>query len=336
MTGRRGKVPPRRPGKDMPILRTILRCASACALLAPAAATAQQDYPSRVVQVVNPYPAGSTTDVLARALAVGISSRLGQQLVVINRPGAGGALGAASVARADPDGYNLLFAPALVLSVLPAARNDTGYDADSLVPVCQTFSNAMALAVRLDSPFKTLGDVVDAARQGPDGLNYGHQGPSTIPHLAMEEFLDTARLKINGVPYRGDPAVMTDLLGGRLDVGAIVLGSASGQNVRLIGIFAEERHPSFPDVSTVKEQGFDVSPTSFGGLLAPARTPAAIIAKLATACDGAAKDEAYVATAKRAAQPANYYADRDGFGTRLKRDIDVKKRLLARMPKQPE
>src|SRR5262249_45042676 len=151
---------------------------------------------------------------------------------------------------AEPDGYNLLFAPALVLSVLPAARNDAGYDAASLVPVCQTFSNAMALAVRPDSPFKTLKDVAEAARAKPDPLNYGHQGPSTIPHLAMEEFLDHAKLKINGIPFRGDPAVMTDLLGGRLDIAAIVLGSATGQNIRLIGIFAEERHPSFPDVPT--------------------------------------------------------------------------------------
>lgn len=310
------------------------RSAIAAAMLLGAAAAQAQDYPSRVVQIVNPYPAGSTTDVLARALAVGLSSRLGQQFVVINRPGAGGGLGAASVARTEPDGYNLLFAPALVVSVLPAARSDTGYDADSLVPVCQTFSNAMALAVRPDSPFKSLKDVVEAARARPEALNYGHQGPSTIPHLAMEEFLDHAKLKINGIPFRGDPAVMTDLLGGRLDVGAIVLGSASGQNVRVIGIFAEERHPSFPDVPTVKEQGFDVSPTSFGGLLAPARTPAAVIAKLGEACAGAARDEAYATTAKRAAQPANYYADRDGFAARLARDIDVKKRLLARMPKQ--
>jgi tripartite-type tricarboxylate transporter receptor subunit TctC len=305
---------------------------AACGLIATQSG-AQQDYPHRIVQIVNPYQAGSTTDVLARALAVGLSARLGQQFVVVNRPGAGGALGAVSVVRADADGHTLLFAPALILSVLPAARSDTGYEANSLVPVCQTFSNAMALAVRPDSPFKSLADLVQAARQRQ--LNYGHQGPSTIPHLAMEEFLDAAKLKIDGIPYRGDPAVMTDLLGGRLDVAAIVLGSAREQNIRLLGIFAEERHPSAPDVPTVKEQGFDVSPTSFGGLLAPARTPDEIVAKLSRACAGAASDEAYVTTAKRAFQPANYFSDRDTFRARLARDIDVKKRLLARLPAQP-
>ena len=221
---------------------------------------AQQDYPNRIVQIVNPYQAGSTTDVLARGLAVGMASRLGQQFVVVDKPGAGGALGTASVARAEPDGYTLLFAPALVVSVHPAARSDTGYEASALSPICQTFSNAMALAVRPDSPFQSLADLVGAARAKPGGLNYGHQGPSTIPHLAMEEFLDSAKLEINGIPFRGEPVVMTDLIGGRLDVAAIVLGSATGGNVRLLGIFADERHRAFPDVPTVKEQGIRREP----------------------------------------------------------------------------
>jgi tripartite-type tricarboxylate transporter receptor subunit TctC len=318
----------------MPMSRVLAMTIAAACLCAPLGVQAQQDYPSRVVQIVNPYQAGSTTDVLARGLAVGMASRLGQQFVVINRPGAGGTVGALSFARAEPDGYTLLFAPALIVSVYPAARTDTGYDADAFVPVCQTFENAMALAVRPDSPFKSLADLVKAAREKPDALNYGHQGPNTIPHLAMEEFLDTAKLKISGIPFRGDPAVMTELLGGRIDVGAVVLGSVTGQNIRVLGIFAEARHGAFPDVPTVKEQGFDVSPTSFGGLLAPARTPPAIVDKLSAACAGAAKDEAYAVSAQRANQPANYYADRDAFRTRLQRDIEVKKRLLARLPKE--
>jgi tripartite-type tricarboxylate transporter receptor subunit TctC len=294
------------------------------AVCAPTAVLAQQDYPSHIVQIVNPYQAGSTTDVLARGLAVGMSSRLGQQFVIINRPGAGGTVGALSVARADPDGYTLLFAPALIVSVYPAARSDTGYDADAFLPVCQTFENAMALAV----------DLVAAAREKPGALNYGHQGPNTIPHLAMEEFLDAAKLKIAGIPFRGDPGVMTELLGGRIEVAAIVLGSVTGQNVRVLGVFAEARHPAFPDVPTVKEQGFDVSPTSFGGLLAPAATPPAVVEKLSAACAGAAKDDAYAVSAQRANQPPNYYADRDAFRARLNRDVEVKKRLLARLPKE--
>jgi tripartite-type tricarboxylate transporter receptor subunit TctC len=323
----------------MPAFRATMLIAGLVACAMPMApALAQQDYPTKVIQIVNPYPPGSTTDILVRGLAPGLSSRLGQQAVVINRPGAGGAIGTASVARAAPDGYTLLFAPALVVSVLPAAREDTGYKPEALQPVCQTFSNAMALAVRQESPLKSVKDLVQAAREKPGKLNYGHQGPSTIPHLAMEEFLEAAKLQITGVPYRGEPPVITDLLGGRIELASIVLGSAMvhRDKVRLLGIFAEERHPAFPDVPTVKEQGFPVSPTSFGGILAPAGTPPAIITKLEEACAGAAKDEAYLTAAKAAAQPKNYYADRATFARQLQHDVEVKRRLLARLGAQPE
>ena len=313
--------------------------ASACVLTAALFSTpaqSQDTYPNRVVKVVNPYVAGSTTDILARALTLGLSNRLGQQFIVENRAGAGGALGTAAVARSDPDGYTLLFAPALVLSVHPQARDDTGYKSDALAPVCQTFVNAMALAVRPDSPIKSIADLVAAAKSRPGALNYGHQGPLTIPHLAMEEFLLAAQIDIKDIPFRGEPLVMTDLLGGRIDVASIVLGTAKGHNVRVIGIFAETRHPAFADVPTVKEQGYDVSPASFGGLFAPASTPAPLIAKLSGACASAAKDEAYRSVAARAAQPPDFYDDAAGFRNRLARDTTAKQKVLARIKAKPQ
>ena len=314
----------------------VARLAGALAFLIAAGTTVQaQPYPSRNVTIVNPTLAGSTTDGLARALAVGMSSRLGQQFVVSNQAGGAGAIGTATVARAPQDGYTLLFGAVYVLSVLPVLRPaEVGYRSDSLVPVCQTVSNAMVLVVRPDSPFKSLADLVAAARAAPGKITYGHQGPGSIPNLATEEFLQTANLRINQVPYRGDPAVLTDVLGGQIDVGALVLGSVPGQNVRVLGVFAEDRHPTFPDAPTVKEQGFDVAPVSFGGLLAPAGTPVDVLSKLETACAGAARDEAYATAAKRAAQPPSYYADRATFGQRLARDIEAKKRLIERMSAQ--
>ncbi len=312
------------------ILRTAAILAAAAAIAFPQIAVAQADYPNRLVKIVNPYAAGGTTDLLTRALAVGLSSRLKQQFIVENKPGAGGALGTLQVARAQPDGYELLFAPALVLTVHPQAR-DTGYKPDALAPVCQTFENAMGLVVAQDSPIKNVGDLVATAKQKPGGLNYGHQGPSTIPHLAMEEFLINSKLDIKDIPFRGDGAVVTEVIAKRIDVGAVVMGIVAGQPVRIIGIFAEERHSSFPDVPTVKEQGFDVSPTSFGGLLAPAGTPQPVIGKLAAACEGAAKDEAYAAAAKRAAQPANYYGNAATFKRLLERDTERKAEVLKRV-----
>ena len=212
----------------------LLAAAAVAATCLPA--SAQTEYPNRSVRIINPYVAGSTTDILARALSAGLSNRLGQQFVVENRGGAGGALGTATAARADADGYTLLFAPALVLSVHPQARDDTGYKPDALAPVCQTFINAMGLVVRPESPIKNIADLVAAAKSKPGALNYGHQGPLTIPHLAMEEFLQAAKIDIKDIPFRGEPLVMTDLLGGRLDVASLVLGTASGQNVRVIGV----------------------------------------------------------------------------------------------------
>lgn len=302
-------------------------CASTCA-------SAQPDYPNRVVQIVNPTLAGSTTDVLVRVLAAGLSARLGQQFVIVNRPGAGGAIGTLSVARAEPDGYTLWFGAVYALSVLTKLKGtEAGYDPDALTPVCQTVSNAMVMAVRADSRFKTLADLVTAARREPGKLNYGHQGAGSIPNLSMEEFLDAAQLKINGVPYRGDPAVITDLLGGNIDVAGLVQGTAAaaGEQLRVLGIFSEERHPAFPGVPTVKEQGYDVAPISFGGLMAPKGTPDPVIAKLAAACEGAAKDEAYATAAKRGGQPDAYYADLAVFRQRLARDIEAKQRLLTKM-----
>jgi tripartite-type tricarboxylate transporter receptor subunit TctC len=147
----------------------------------------------------------------------------------------------------------------------------------------------------------------------------------------MEEFLNYANIDIKDIPFRGEPLVMTDLIGGRIDVASIVLGTAQGQNVRVIGVFSETRHPAFKDVPTVKEQGFDVSPASFGGLMAPAGTFAPVVAKLTKACEGAAKDEAYKTTAERAAQPPDYYADAALFRQRLQRDIERKAAVLSRL-----
>ncbi len=316
------------------MLRVLISAGAfvAAAMLPPLPACAQADFPSRVIKIVVPYAAGSVPDILARGLVPALSSRLGQQFIIENKPGASGALGTATVARAETDGYTLLFAPAVVLSVLPQARGaNTGYQPDALAPVCQTFVNTMGLTVRPDSPFKGIGDLVTAAKQKPGALNYGHPGVMTIPHLVVEEFVQAAGIDIKDIPFRSGPQSIAELIAGRIDVVSLVIGTEVGQNIRAIGVFSEKRLAALPDVPTVKEQGYDVSPASFGGLLAPKATPAPIMAKLAAACAGAAKDQTYATIAKRAGQPDNYYADADAFRQRLVRDIESKARVLARL-----
>jgi len=284
------------------------------------------------VQIVNPYAAGSTTDLLARALAPGMQQRLGAPVVVVNRDGAAGGIGTASVARAAPDGTTLLFAPAYVLTVLPTVRPNGGYGAESLIPLCQTFENAMVLAVRADSPWHGLGDLVAAAKAAPGSIRFGHQGIASIPHLAALEFADRAAIQWQDVPYRGEPAVATELLAGRIEAAALVAGSMNGRpELRALAIFAPARHPLLADVATAKEQGFDMAPASFGGLFAPAGLPLAERDRLAAACLAAGGEPAYAEAARRGFQPTEYLAGPGPFTARIARDTAEKARLLQRI-----
>ena len=242
-----------------------------------------------------------------RARRTGLSSRLGQQFIVENQTGGSGALGTASVARAEPDGYTLLFTPALVLSVLPQARGGSDDRLQARFARCRS---ARPSSTRWGS---RCGRIRRSSRwptwwlrrsRSPAQLNYGHPGVLTIPHLAMEELQQTAGVDIKDIPFRTGPQSITELLGGRLDFVSLVMGTEVGQNIRVIGVFGEKRIATFPDVPTVKEQGYDVVPASFGGLLAPLSTPEPVhVQALARLCRDAAKDDIYVTTAKRAGQP---------------------------------
>lgn len=297
--------------------------------LAAGPAGAQEAFPARPIQIVNPYPAGGATDLMARALAAGLAPRLGQPVLVLNRDGAAGAVGSAAVARAAPDGHMLAFVPALALSVLPVTQPASGLTPRSLRPVCQMFSNAQALAVRADSPWRSLADVVAAARAAPGRVTYGSLGVASIPHLALVQWSEAARVELAHVPYRGDGAVLTEVLAGRLDLGAIVLGSASGRDdIRLLAVFDVARNPAFPGVPTAIEQGFEVAPTSFGGLMAPAGTPDDRVAVLEAACLAVAAEEGYRAAARRGLQPLDFSAGAAAFGRRLDADIASKAALL--------
>jgi tripartite-type tricarboxylate transporter receptor subunit TctC len=291
------------------------------------------EYPERTVDLVIPYAAGGGIDLLLRALGEGLAAHFKQTFVVSNRTGAGGALGVAYVARSAPDGHTLLFVPALAYSVLPLMQSNVGYADNSFAPICQTFENQMALIVRPDSPFKTVRDIVDAARGKPDGLAYAATAVGTITHLAAAALAHTAKVKLSHVPFRGDGDLMGQLIGGHVDFASVTLASAAaaGPSVRVAGIFADARNPSLPDAPTVKEQGYDVAPTSFGGLFAPAGVPTDTMAKLEAGCRFAVQQPAYTELAKRLHQGSHYYAGAAAFAKRLDADIVDKKELLQRI-----
>ncbi len=300
-------------------------------LALPALASAQS-WPERPVTVVLPYQPGGATDTMLRALAGGLQTRLGQPVVVVNRDGAAGAVGTLSVMRAPADGYTLAFVPAVVLSVLPVTRPESGLRADGLVPVCQAFSNAQAVVVRPDSPLRDLRDLQRAAKAAPGRINYGSLGTASVPHLAMVEWLAAAGADMTHVPYRGDGPVMTEVLAGRLEVGAVVLASLGGRtDLRVLGVFDTQRNPGFADVPTAMEQGFDVAPASFGGIMAPRGTPEERLARLEAACLEALQDDAYRAAARRSLQPDRFWDDRAGFARRLEREVAEKAAVLRRI-----
>ena len=288
----------------------------------------QPAFPDHPIQVINPDGAGRTTDLLTRALARAMQPRLGQPVVVVNRDGVAGGLGTGVAARAAPDGYTLLFAPAVVFSVLPTVRQELGYRPESFVPVCQAFENTMVLAVRQESPLRNLADLVAAAKARPGQVTYGHQGVASVPHLAAVAFTQAAGVEVQDVPYRSEPNVVVEVLAGRVEFAALVAGSLNNQPLRALAVFAPRRHHLLPEAATAREQGFDLSPASFGGLFAPAGTPAPVVARLAEACAAAAAEPSYAEAARRGFQPLDYHLGPADFAARLQAEIAEKARLL--------
>jgi tripartite-type tricarboxylate transporter receptor subunit TctC len=210
-------------------------------------------------------------------------------------------------------------------------QSNVGFSAKSFQPICQAFENQMALVVKPDSPFRTARDIVEAGRARP--VAFASTAVGTITHLAAAALADAGKVTLNHVPFRGDGDLMPQVIGGHVDFGSVTLASAAaaGPAVRVLAIFADARNPSLPDAPTVKEQGYDVAPTSFGGLFAPAGVSADVMSKLESGCKFAVEQPAYGALAKRLHQGDRYYADAAAFAKRLEQDVADKAELLKRL-----
>jgi tripartite-type tricarboxylate transporter receptor subunit TctC len=238
-------------------------------------------------------------------------------------------IGTAAVAQAKPDGYTLLHGAAVSLTVLPLTDMQAGYTHKSFEPICQTFKNEQVIVARPDSPFHSAHDLIAAAKAKPGGLNYGHPGTATIPHLAMIEFARMANVEFNQVPFKGPAEAVQMTHAGQIDFAAVPLSTAATSGLRMPGLFAPARNPAIPAVPTMKEQGFDIAPLSFGALVGPAGLPAEVKAKLADGCRAAAHADAYARVARSAFQPDDYYGDSAMLARNLDQDVAEKRRLLA-------
>jgi tripartite-type tricarboxylate transporter receptor subunit TctC len=265
---------------------TIATRLAAALALALAAATASAQYPVKPIRLVVPFSPGAGTDTVARYMAQKLSDRLGQQVVVDNRTGAGGAIGAAEVAKAEPDGYTLLFVASPFTTVAASARNP-GYDpVGQFAPVAPIASGPLAFVVAPSVPAATMREFIELARREPGRLNYGSAGSGSVNHLALELFMARTGTTLVHVPYRGIADATKDLLGGTLQALTAsipaALPLAADKRVRVLAVTGPKRIPQMPDVPSWQEQGVvNAEVINYWGIVAPAGTPREPIARLA-------------------------------------------------------
>ena len=248
--------------------------------------TAQaQTYPTKPITLVVPYPAGGANDMLGRLIGQKMSEKLGQQIIVENKPGAGTLIGATAVAKAPPDGYTLLVGGFASNSVSPLLFK-ADYDPIKDFEPIGMFGTAPTVVITyLDSPYKTIKDVVDAAKKKPGEIMYGSSGNGSPLHMSGEMFSKQAGVQMTHVPYKGGSAHILDLIGKRLDVIFDTSTNSAplikGGKVRPIAVSSKTRLPDLPDVPTLTESGYpDFSVNGWYALYAPAKTPKPIVDKL--------------------------------------------------------
>lgn len=264
--------------------RSILGAASGLALALPFAARATEAFPTRPLTLVVPFPPGGATDVAARTLAERMAPLLGQPVIVDNKPGAQTAIGADAVARAAPDGHTLLMASGTTMTLNPLLPERLSYRAEDLAPVVLVTTLPFAIVVRRGLA-QDIPSFVELARSRNGQLNYGSNGPTSFNNIAAIVVMEGLGIRMQEVPYRGDAQQLTDLMSGTLDVisvgGSSALAAMRSGRGTIIGWTGEgERLAVTPDVPNFSEVGPNMVAQTHFGLLVPARTPPAAIARL--------------------------------------------------------
>lgn len=240
-------------------------------------------FPTKPIELVVAFPAGGATDVMMRPLAAAVSKDLGQQVVVVNKGGGSGTIGSGQVARAKPDGYTIL-----VMQVGPGASqphmDEVPYKTDDFEPLMLVFENPVFLVTRANTPWKSAKEFVEDAKKRPNSIAFGAAPVGGIPHLVMELLRREGGFEVKTVPFQGGGPTITALLGGHIDVASLnpaeVAPHAPTGQMRLLGVYNTERLKEFPDVPTLREQGFDAVGAVWGGLVVPKGTPRDVQTKL--------------------------------------------------------
>jgi tripartite-type tricarboxylate transporter receptor subunit TctC len=265
--------------------RLALAALSCAAALLPLAASAQAGYPNKPIRVVVPFPAGSTTDIIARAITDKMSASLGQPIVVDNRAGASGTIGQAAVATAAADGYTLLIhssSHTVSPSTFAKLPFDTVADFTGITPI-SSLSNVLVISPA--KGYKNLGELLAAARAKPGSLNFASAGQGSATHLNAEKFKMAAKIDATNIPFKGSAEAVTEVIAGRVDYYfspvAPVIGQIKAGQLQALAVGSPQRTSALPDVPTTAEAGVPGSEFNFWiGMMAPARTPRDIVNRL--------------------------------------------------------
>ena len=268
----------------MKLTRSIVAMILLCAFALPSPSQAET-YPSRAIHFIVPYTPGTTADVLARLLGAKISQRWNVPVVVDNKVGASGIIGAAAAAKAAPDGYTFLFA-ATSFSTLAAVNHKLPYDpVKSFAPVSLLGKSSMTLVVNSKFPANNVKEFIEQIKKQPGLVNYSSPGTGSSQQLAMELFKQETGINIVHIPYKGTAGALSDLIGGRVQASVVALQTATpfvkSGDIRLLAVMGRERAPSFPQVPTLMELGYrNMLVETWYGVLAPTGTPGEVIAKM--------------------------------------------------------
>lgn len=325
------------------MLRRLLLAASFAsalvAMLLPPAAMAQ-GYPSRPIRMIVPYSPGDAPDVLARLVGAQLSERLGQAVVIENKPGASGQIGINQVAKAAPDGYTLGVGLVTNLALAPYTFKSLPYDPlRDLAPVALGATNYFALVARPDAPYKNVAELIQWAKDHPGQLRIGTTSQGGHPHMSFELLAQMAGFRFTNVPYKAGGAVTQELLGGLLDLGVVAYTSVAGMvdsgKLRVLGISPAERDPKLPNVPTVGETVKGYAMSGWFGFVAPAGTPPDVIAKLNAEINRAlALPDVQKAMANVGLTPSP--ATSEQFGQLIQRDNKRFAKLVKDVGYQPE
>jgi tripartite-type tricarboxylate transporter receptor subunit TctC len=275
-------------GASARLTRRALLGAAGAVLSAPA--MAQADWPNRSIRLVVPFAPGGSSDVLARLIQPGLGAALGQSIIVENRSGAGSMLGTEAVARAPADGYTLLLAD-LPFAIVPALQARMPYDVErDLVPVVMVGAAPLLIFGHPSLPARNAAEFAALARARPSHYTFGSGGVGAASHMMGELFQIATNTQLTHVPYRGGGPAIQDLAAGNLNTVFVTVASAAPQlmsgQIRALGVMANERMRSHPDIPTFREQGIDLVAEHWWGLLAPRGTPQGVVARIAAAIPG--------------------------------------------------